>query len=269
MNPITSFIKRHPLVTFFVLAYAFSWWPWTLSAANNPFGSPLFPLGPMLAALILVAVINGRAGLKALLARVVRWRVNLRWYGVALLLPVALGLSTFGLNLLLGAPMPAAAQLSPPAAILSGLLVQLIIIQVGEELGWRGFALPRLLEGRSALAASLILGLLWLGWHLPSYATGAISAIFIPLPLITAILFTWLYQHTNGSVLIAILFHSMLNTVGAIFLPLFTGVYLEQMSWLYLMMNLLAAVAVIALTGPNLRRQPAPTITDAPSTNTI
>jgi membrane protease YdiL (CAAX protease family) len=265
MNPITSFIKRYPLLTFFVLAYAFSWWPWLLSAANNPFGSPLFPFGPMVAALILTAIINGRAGLKALLARVVQWRVNLRWYGVALFLPLALGLSAFGLNLLLGAPMPAAAQLPPWAVILQVFLVQLILIQVGEELGWRGFALPRLLEGRSALAASLILGLLWLGWHLPSYAIGTISAVFIPIPFITAFLFTWLYQHTNGSVLIAILFHSMLNTVAATVYPLFTGVYLEQTLWLFVAANLLAAVAVVVLTGLNLRRQPAPPVADAPS----
>jgi membrane protease YdiL (CAAX protease family) len=265
MNPITSFIKRHPLVTFFVLAYVLSWWPWLLSAANNPFGSPLFPFGPMLAALILTAVINGRAGLKALLARIVQWRVNLRWYGVALLLPVALGLSAFGVNLLLGAPMPAAAQLPQWAVILSVLLSQVIFIQIGEELGWRGFALPRLLEGRSALVASLILGLLWMGWHLPSYATGTISAVFIPIPFITAFLFTWLYQHTNGSVLIAILFHSMLNTVVAILYPLFTGTYLEKMLWLFLVANLLAVVAVVVLTGPGLRRQPAPLVADAPS----
>jgi membrane protease YdiL (CAAX protease family) len=269
MNPITSFIKRHSLVTFFVLAYALSWWPWLLSAANNPFGSPLFPFGPMLAALLLTVVINGRAGLKALLARVLLWRVNLRWYGVALLLPVALGLSAFGLNLLLGAPMPTAAQLPPWAVILSVFLSQFIFIQVGEELGWRGSALPRLLEGRSALAASLILGLLWLGWHLPSYATGAISAVFIPIPLITAFLFTWLYQHTNGSVLLAILFHSMLNTMAATLYPLFTGVYLEQMLWLFVVANLLAAAAIVVLTGPNLQRQPAPQVVDAPSTNVI
>jgi membrane protease YdiL (CAAX protease family) len=259
MNPITSFIKRHPLVTFFVLAYAFSWWPWLLS------GVPLFPWGPMVAALILTAVINGRAGLKALLSRVVQWRVNLRWYGVALLLPVALGLSAFGLNLLLGAPMPAAAQLPPLVAILQVLLAQLFFIQIGEELGWRGFALPRLLEGRSALAASLILGLLWLGWHLPAYATGTISAIFIPLPFITSFLFTWLYQHTHGSVLIAIMFHSMLNTVGAILYPLFTGVYLEQTLLLFVMANLLTAVAVVVIAGLNLRRQPVPLVADAPS----
>lgn len=263
MNHIKLFVRYHSLVIFFVLAYTFSWWPWPLSAANPFF--PLFPFGPMVAALILTAVINGRAGLKALLARVVQWRVNLRWYGVALLLPVALGLSAFGLNLLLGAPMPAAAQLPSYAAILQVLLVQLILIQVGEELGWRGFALPRLLEGRSALVASLILGLLWLGWHLPSYATGAISAIFIPFPFITAFLFTWLYQHTNGSVLIAILFHSMLNTVSAILYPLFTGVYLEQMLWLFVVANLLAAVVIVFIAGPNLRRQPAPPVADAPS----
>lgn len=264
MNKIKLFVKRHPLVSFFILAYAFSWWPWLLSAANNPF-FPLFPLGPMVAALILTAVINGRAGLKALLARVVQWRVNLRWYGVVLFLPVALGLSAFGLNLLLGAPLPAAAQLPPLGAILQVLLVQLIFIQVGEELGWRGFALPRLLEGRSALAASLILGLLWLGWHLPAYATGAISAIFIPFPFIAAFLFTWLYQHTKGSVLIAILFHSMFNTVVAIFYSLFTGVYLERMLWLFVVANLLAAVALVVIAGPNLRRQPTPPVADAPT----
>jgi membrane protease YdiL (CAAX protease family) len=145
------------------------------------------------------------------------------------------------------------------------LLVQLFFIQVGEELGWRGFALPRLLEGGSAPAASLILGLLWLGWHLPSYATGAISAIFIPLPLITAFLYTWLYQHTNGSVLIAIVFHSLVNTVAVIFYPLFTSVYLVQMLWLFLVANLLAAVAVVVIAGPNLRRQPAAPLADAPS----
>lgn len=263
MNNIKLFVQRNPLVTFFVLAYALSWWPWLLSAAN-PF-YPLFPLGPMVAALILTAVINGRAGLKALLARAVQWRVNLRWYGVVLLLPVALGLSAFGLNLLLGAPMPAAAQLPPWTAILPVLLLQLFFIQVGEELGWRGFALPRLLEGRSALAASLILGLLWLGWHLPAYATGAISTIFIPFPLISAFLFTWLYQHTNGSVLIAILFHSWVNTVSAIFLPLFTGVYLEQMWWLVVGVYVLAAAAVVVIAGPNLRRQPAPPVAAAPT----
>lgn len=265
MNKIKLFVQRNPLVTFFVLAYAFSWWPWLLSAAANPFGNPLFPFGPMLAALILTTIINGRAGLKALLTRVVQWRVNLRWYGVILFLPVALGLGAFGLNLLLGAPKPAATQLPPWGVILQVLLVQLFFIQVGEELGWRGFALPRLLESRSALAASLTLGLLWVGWHLPAYATGAISTIFIPIPLITAFLFTWLYQHTNGSVLIAILFHSMLNTVADIFFPLFTGAYLEQMLWLFLAMNLLAAVAVIVLTGPNLRRPSVPSAVTAPS----
>jgi len=263
MNKIKLFVQRNPLITFFVLAYALSWWPWPLSAANPFF--PLFPLGPMVASLILTAVINGRAGLKALLARVVHWRVNLRWYGVAMLLPVALGLSAFGLNLLLGAPIPAAAQLPPWGTILQVLLVQLFLIQVGEELGWRGFALPRLLEGRSALAASLILGLLWLGWHLPAYATGTISAIFIPLPLIAAFLYTWLYQHTNGSVVIAILFHSLFNTVAVIFYPLFTGVYLEQMLWLFLVVNLLVAVAVVVLAGPNLRRPSVPSVATAPS----
>lgn len=260
MNKIKLFTQRHPLAIFFVLAYAFSWWPWLLSAMQTEFANPffpLFPLGPMVAAFVLTAVISGRAGLKALLAKVVQWRVPLRWYLVALLLPVALGLSAFASNILLGAPLPKAAQLLPWATILQMLLLQLLFIQLGEEIGWRGFALPRLLEGRSAWTASLVLGLLWMGWHVPAYANGTISAIFIPFPLITSFLFTWLYQHTRGSVLIAVLFHSWINTVAAIFSPLFTGVYLEQMWWLLVGAYGLAAAVVIIITRANLRRQRA------------
>ena len=263
MSNIKLFVQRNPLVTFSVLAFALSWWPWLLSAAN-PF-YPLFPLGPMVAALILTVVANGRAGLKALLARAVQWRVNLRWYGVVLFLPVALGLSASALNLLLGAPLPVTAQWLPWQAILPTLLVQLLFIQVGEEFGWRGFALPRLLEGRSALTASLILGLLWTAWHLPAYVTGTIAVILIPFPFVSSFLFTWLYQHTNGSVLIAILFHSWINTVAAVFFPLFSGPFFEQMLWLFVGVHVLAAAAVVVIAGRNLRRQPAPPLGVAPT----
>lgn len=263
MNNIKLFVQRNPLVTFFALAYVLSWWPWLLSAAN-PF-YPLFPLGPMVAALILTVVANGRGGLRALLAKAVQWRVNLRWYGVILLLPVALGLSAFALNLLLGAPLPVAAQWSPWHAILPTLLIQLLFIQVGEEIGWRGFALPRLLEGRSALAASLILGLLWTGWHLPAYVSGTIAVILIPFPLVSTFLFTWLYQHTDGSVLIAILFHSWINTVAAVFFPLFSGPFFDQMLWLFVGVYVLAAAVVVVTAGRNLRRQPAPPLGVAPT----
>jgi membrane protease YdiL (CAAX protease family) len=263
MNHLKLFVQRNPLVAFFVLAYALSWWPWLLSDAN-PF-YPLFPLGPLVAALFLTVFASGRAGLKGLLARVVQWRVNLRWYGVVLLLPATLGLFAFGLNVLLGAPMPAADRFPALASILPVFLLQLVFIQVGEEVGWRGFALPRLLEGRSALAASLILGLLWTGWHLPAYVTGTIAVILVPFPLVSTFLFTWLYQHTKGSVLIAILFHSLINTVAAALLPLFSGPFLEQVLWLFVGVYVLAAAAVVVIAGRNLRRQPASPLGVAPT----
>jgi membrane protease YdiL (CAAX protease family) len=263
VKKIKSFAQVNPLATFFVLAYALSWWPWALSTTNPFF--PLNPLGPLVAALILTTVIDGRAGLKALLAKAGRWRVNLRWYLVVLLLPVAFGLSAAGLNLLLGAPLPAAGQWLPWNAILPMLLVQILFIQVGEEFGWRGFALPRLLESHSALTASLILGFLWTGWHLPAYVTGTIALTLIPFPLVSTFLFTWLYQHTKGSLLIAILFHSWLNTVAAVFFPLFSGFFSEQMMWLFVGVSILAAAAVIAIAGPNLRRQPPPSVAAVPT----
>ena len=82
-----SLLRRHALVTFFVLAFALAWWIWILYAFNIIFLGPIFALGPLLAAIIVTVLTSGKAGLKALLSRMVRWRVGLRWYAAALGLP--------------------------------------------------------------------------------------------------------------------------------------------------------------------------------------
>jgi membrane protease YdiL (CAAX protease family) len=102
-----------------------------------------------------VAAAEGKTGLKDLLGRILRWRVGLRWYVIALGLPAVLALVTAGLHLLFGAPTPV--QLGQ----LSILEPILFVLVLGEEIGWRGYALPRLLATRSMLSASLILGVLW------------------------------------------------------------------------------------------------------------
>jgi uncharacterized protein len=129
--------------------------------------SPLMGLpalfGPAFAAIIVVVVTQGKTGLKDLLSRLVRWRVGARWYAIALGLPTVLALTTAGVQLLLGGS--AAIQFGG----LSVLNIVLFVFVVGEELGWRGYALPRLLATKSALVASLILGVLWGAWHLPTF----------------------------------------------------------------------------------------------------
>jgi len=98
-----SLVRRYPLTAFFVLAYALSWWPWILySAGLVP--NPIVGVGPFLAALVVLAMTEGKTGVMGLLRRMVRWRVGLQWYAVALLLPIVVTLAAAALNIfLLGA----------------------------------------------------------------------------------------------------------------------------------------------------------------------
>jgi hypothetical protein len=112
MSYLGSLIRRHPLITFFVLAFVLSWWPWILYAFDlvpNPIGG----FGPFLAAMIVLAVTEGKTGVVGLLRRMVRWRVGVQWYAAALLLPVVVTLTAATLNvLLLGVqPTSSAAEL--------------------------------------------------------------------------------------------------------------------------------------------------------------
>ena len=108
-SELVRLVRRYPLAVFFVLACVFSWWAWPLYAAGLAPG-PIAGFGPFLAALVVLPITHGRAGVVTLLRRMVRWRVGVGWYAVALLLPVAISLTAMGLNLGLGAPAPAAAR---------------------------------------------------------------------------------------------------------------------------------------------------------------
>jgi hypothetical protein len=107
---LMALVKRHPVITFFLLAYALSWlgWPmWALGLYPNP----VFGFGPFLAALLVLAITRGKSGVGGLLRRMVRWRVGLGWYAVALLLPVGLALGATVLNVMLGARAPSSVEL--------------------------------------------------------------------------------------------------------------------------------------------------------------
>src|SRR5215204_752248 len=111
MSYLVSLIRRHPLISFFVPAYALSWWPWILYAFGL-YSAPIASFGPFLAALVVLAITQGKSGIGGLLRRMVRWRVEIRWYAVALLLPVGIALAATALNVLLGAQAPSAADLA-------------------------------------------------------------------------------------------------------------------------------------------------------------
>jgi uncharacterized protein len=244
----SSLAKRHPLITFFVLAYGISW----LAAIPYAFGwfpVPLLTFGPSLAAVIVAALTSGREGLRQLLSRCLRWRVGLGWYAVALLSPIPLFLAMVYVNVLLGAPAPSASDIGAWYSI-AVLLLGLLISPFGgawEELGWRGYALPRLQTGRSALSASLILGLLWSAWHLPMFITGLIAWPNALAVVGMSVVFSWLFNHTKGSVLIAYLFHAAIDAVAGVYIPLFQGVDQVRMYWLMAGFTGLAAFVIVIL----------------------
>lgn len=243
-------VRKHPLIAFFVLAYLLTWWIYPLLKFSPLLG--IFGLfGPALAAMIMAAITGGKTGLKALLSRVVRWRVGLPWYVIALGLPTVLSLVTAAVAYLLGAP-----KLLQVGA-LTIFDVILFVLVVGEELGWRGYALPLLLEKRSPVIASLILGAVWGLWHLPTFLVpgtpqyGLPLTAFVLLTIEYSILMTWVFLHTLGSVLIATLFHGAINLSQGLFLGGLDG---ATRYWLLSIVYGVAAIIVAVMLGFRARR---------------
>jgi membrane protease YdiL (CAAX protease family) len=254
-----ALVRRHPLVTFFVLAYALSWWAWILYALGV-FPNPIASFGPFLAALVVLALTEGKPGIGRLFRRMVRWRVSPVWYALALLLPAVLAGIAAALNVMLGAQPPSPAQLGAWPQLLPTFAVLLLVPGFGgawEEPGWRGYAVPRLQRGRSALVASLILGVLIAGWHLPLMVAGEIHYSDIVLILAAMIVVNWVFNNAKGSVLIVMLLHAANNTVsGSYFSPMFSGADSVRQSWLLALVWGVMAVLVIAIAGPtNLSRK--------------
>jgi uncharacterized protein len=207
---MSAVIRRHPLVAFFVLAFAITWGP-------TPLGV-FMAAGPLLAAIVITAVVDGRRGLRELGSRILRWRVGWQWYAAALLVPLALALGTGGLNVALGAPGSVIRDLSISEAVLlfAIRLVVPVLAPMGEEPGWRGFALPRLLDGRSPLGATLILAPIVALWHVPLIFIESedLPPIFLLTTVAVTFWYTWLFVHTGGSVFITIVAHAAEGLIG-------------------------------------------------------
>ena len=223
------------LIAYFVLAYALSW-SWLIPLAvthqvvHQGQGWPThYPalLGPAIAAIVVTAWTAGRTGLRDLLARLVRWRVAPRWWLVAVSPVAFLGLALAVLAIS-GQPMPAVAGFGrfsgTPAIGLVGVVLLITFVgSLGEETGWRGFALPNLQRRFSPLTATLILAALWFCWHLPMFSVIATYRGFAPVGYVGmalglacgAVVLTWLYNRSGGSILLVIIWHGLYNLVSA------------------------------------------------------
>jgi membrane protease YdiL (CAAX protease family) len=224
-------ISRYPLIAFFVMALLFSWIAVTPLILNQTLPVEPFQIlgafaGPTLSAVIIIAIVEGKAGLAAFFKRYIQWRAGIVWWLIVLfgilvalnvVAAVILGsaiLTEFFSNL--GLILP---------SYLLALVAGVILGPLWEEPGWRGFALPRLQAQYGPLVGSLILGTIWAVWHIPGYAGGWMVSVFPALLVYCvgfSILATWIYNNTRGSILLMILLHSSSNaaiSVGAKVLP--------------------------------------------------
>jgi membrane protease YdiL (CAAX protease family) len=257
-----SLVKRHPIITFFVLTYALSWilespLVFLRDAVTDPHGLVLVILAsnvPSAVAIVLTPIVLGRGSLRKLLGRLLIWRVNPLWYLVVVLGPVALAGSVVALNTLLGGPPLSLGMSLLSAAIFLGFSI-FPGSALGEEIGWRGYALPRLQAGRSALGASLILGVLWGLWHLPLWLTGEpgrtpiLYAAFVVSTISLSVILTWVYNSTGGSLLMVVLLHATFNLPLTLSIELLGSRAMAPVL-LYFGLTIVAAIVVVVVAGP-------------------
>lgn len=245
-SPLKRLITRHPLIAFFIIAFAGTWIALLpLVLAQNGLG--LFPynipeigtyppsywfsalgslLGPTLASFTVTAITTGKAGVRQLLRRYAIWRAGLRWY-LLVLVGVPLLQLAFSSVFLGIAPLTALIRQWPLffTTFLPNVLIIGVAVQLWEEGGWSGFAIPNLQQRFGAWRASLVIGPLWALWHLPAFfvpgqifdqkvdaITMVVQMVLLVIVAIpTRMIMTWVFNNTKGSILIAILLHAALD----------------------------------------------------------
>jgi membrane protease YdiL (CAAX protease family) len=270
-----SFVQRHPLPAFFLLAIGLTWIFLIPDALGSrgilPFRLPLplmIVMGymPTLAAVLVTAQTRGKEGVRALFRKLLIGRVGLRWYLVAVFGLAAIYIAVIFLHNLIASSsaLPVLSERLPPLSpsqMVVYLIPMFLVITIinGEELGWRGFALPGLQAKYTALTSSLILGLIWTLFHLPLFFTVTGSsqadwsfASFLVSTVAMSILYTWMLNNTRGSVLLAYLFHGAANTWSQVFSMDHAN---PLVGWILTGLLVLAAVTVIVHSGAeNLSR---------------
>ena len=233
-----AWLKRHPLVVLFSLTYLFLWGVMLPQLAalyglmpnviSLPVDLVFGAFGPLLAALMTVALTEGRAGVRDLVGQALRWRVGLRWYAVALLGPAAYMLAGAGLEALVRGQAPAIPAAAMPLTDVAATFIRMLLLGMvlnTEEFAWRGVALPRLQTRYGALGGTLVLAVVEGVVHLPLFwAPGSFYqqvgfGWWFAWDIALAILMTWVYNSTGRSVLLTTLLHAAGNAWSGLLPP--------------------------------------------------
>ena len=267
MKSFTEVLKRHSLLIGLFLMFLFTW-PIDLASSGIlpiqfPYVVYLFlGWGFVFAAVIMTWLTLGKDAMVTLLKRFLIWRVNWKWYLTAILLLPALQFSSVLLTAwLTGVPADYAnpmirkvVPLSAPLLVLAALWIIFEVLTNGEEMGWRGYVLPRLQARYTPLVASLIVGVIWSVWKLPRFLGRGVyvGRSFFWLTILfmgEAVLYTWLYNSSRGSLLLVTLFHATNNTAG-MFLPIAYAIHGGIAQNMMAVMYIIAAVVVTIIAGP-------------------
>jgi len=253
---MSRFLKQHPAGALFLLALALGTVPLALVAAGLLPASfdQLGALSASAAGIILAAVEGGRRGVRELLSRVLIWRVGPGWWLFVLLFPAIPTLGVLYLTGPLGGQTTGLAGVGSPIGLLPSLLFLIVFAGLGEEFGWRGFAVPRLQARHGALLTSLVIGVLHSLWHTPLFFIEGVSqhtiaqqAGFLPAVLGYSVLVTagavqssWIFNNTRGSVLLVAVYHGALNAWNG-----YIDIYRGQMAGVWAYTGLMAMVSVV------------------------
>lgn len=274
---LRQIIKNHPLLFFFIFAYAFSWFlsipfilsEWGVLRGNYQAVFAIKSFGPFVASFLMTYILEGKEGMKRLKMSIKQTRASgLIYLFILLGIPVLIIL-----GIILQPGKMASFQGLQPVLLISYPLAFVAVFfgggPLGEEPGWRGFALPRMQKSYGPLLGTLLLGVVWTCWHLPDFLTSAqgggpgtgMSAflsnfpIFMVLVIELAILLTWIYNRTNGSVFISALAHASVNTPQVILVPLFLAVDTTSLNMATLIGFGVTAIVILILTRGRLGYQ--------------
>ncbi|HZW88905.1 MAG TPA: type II CAAX endopeptidase family protein [Myxococcaceae bacterium] len=227
--------RAHPVAAFYALAFPLSWRAYLVALVHRGGELGLDPYGPLISAVAVTVLGGGLRGLKDWGRTLIRWRAAPWLYAFAVLVPLLFTLLGIAANVALGAkPPPAATWASWPTLPIVFPLVMVLGGPLGEEPAWRGLALARVAERRPMLQASLAVGVVWFAWHLPLLLarTGELAPGFVGI-LSASVVFGWLYQRSNGVMLLPLLMHTAQNTFGGEFAgPMFQGADVTRLAWI-------------------------------------
>lgn len=264
---MSTIISKYPALSLLVLAMILGAAP--LAAINAGLlpeaADQLGAFSASLAAIILAAIEGRKGGVRELLGRFFIWRVGIQWWAFVLLFGAVPAVAALYLFHLFGGPAVVWDGLKPLSSFVPLLIILTVLAGMGEEFGWRGFAMPRLQARYNALVSSLIIGLLWGMWHIPLFLIeGTIQSKWLAEAGWIAILgytvfcmswsiqYTWVFNNTKGSVLLAALFHGSVNAWNG-YIDVYRGYF--GSIFVYMALSVIVSLIIVLLAGPaNLSR---------------